>query len=161
MEKSEETKIIYFQSASVKKDLSNLPQELEYLLIVNLSLDGVLNLPIGLKEIHINYCLGYVDDIMEHFKFDKNINNIFLKIPYGCEIFTLDTDSYITFNNNKRKRINIANISNCKVSKSDIMTLKLYTTVFFSDSRTGLSEYKDKINVKYGKSGLKQIRFSN
>ena len=162
MEKSGETKIIYFQSASVKKDLSNLPQELEYLLIDNLLLDDVLNLPIGLKEIHINYFFEIVNNKMDYFDIEESIDNKLFKLPFGCKFFKSETYSYNLTNRKDAKQSSIVNISNCKVSKSDILTLKLYSGFLtFDDNKSEISEYKGKINVKYGKSGLKQIRFSN
>ena len=162
MEKSEETKIIYFQSASVKKDLSNLPQELEYLLIDNLLLDDVLNLPIGLKEIHITEWYDFDDNKTYYCRLRKITKDRFFKLPFECKFFKLKTYNYTSIINSIKQNIVITYISNCKVSKSDITTLKLYSGFLtFDDNKSEISEYKGKINVKYGKSGLKQIRFSN
>ncbi len=67
-----DTKIIIYGKATTE-DLNNLPFGVETIIILELIEEGVLNLPITVKNLFINY----TDNGTSH-----------LKVPFGCEIIS-------------------------------------------------------------------------
>ena len=153
MKNTQQTKIMFFTFASAKDNLSNLPQDLEYLIIDKLKLDDVLNFPIGLKELHIgelirdNYYFRY-----HLLNLDVIIKDRFFKIPFGCKIKLIKFSTGTYFG-----------IENCKVSKKQIKTLKAFNDGCFSSPdlyyhNIPIYEFEETVRVKFGKRGLKSIR---
>ena len=87
-----QTNTIFYEKASVLKDLNSLPASVEYLFIDILKIDDYFNLPIlNLKEIHISICKfgGVFKNTQREHKYPylgKKENLTIFKVPYGCKI---------------------------------------------------------------------------
>jgi hypothetical protein len=85
------TKALFIDVASVQDELSNLPQSVEYLVVNRLIMDAPLNLPYGLKELHIESTYKRKSDLTNITIYDtdeeeEELDSIRNKLPFGCKL---------------------------------------------------------------------------
>jgi hypothetical protein len=89
------TKALFIDVASVQDELSNLPQSVEYLVVNRLILDAPLNLPYGLKELHVESTYLRKSDLNKIIVYDTDeeedeIDLIRNKLPFGCKLLKVN-----------------------------------------------------------------------